>query len=344
MVGLAGFEPARQRKSPEYACALLKPCAFKAHKSRNTKAFHAVRCDPFGTQLTLVSETTEKPLSMKPLPNAVELDVDAIKPFIRRAREQEGFEHLKASIKEIGLKIPIQVRDISDRRPEKRKRPDGGHYRFELICGQGRLEAHRQLKIAKIPALVINAPEVEVAGRFLAENILRKPLPWPERARLVQADLSAGMSLEAVAKKFFIHQKTALKYQRVISGVAVNLQDELVTMLLSDAEKLVTLPPSHQSIVISVMRETGQKAVRAMVSKAMEIKDESGGKLSKSALKASLSRVSDDLKRLRDKLKLTRLHESLGPANLETMLRNPKIRKAFQAHRVNLKQFEDLCK
>lgn len=280
---------------------------------------------------------------MKQLPNAVQLDVDAIKPFIRRARESEGFELLKASIREIGLKIPIQVRDISDRKAEKRKRPDGGHYRFELICGQGRLEAHRQLRIPKIAALVINAPELEVVGRFLAENMIRKPLPWAEKARLVKADLDAGMSTDKVAKKFFISQKHALKYERILSKTAPELEGDITSLPIAEAEKLVTLPAGDQSIVMEVMRETGERQVRALVNKALEIKDESGGKLSKSALKASLSRVDEDLKRLRDRLKLMRLHDSLGSQNLETLLSQPKFRKAMLAEGVNIKRFEE-CK
>src|SRR5262245_32670979 len=112
---------------------------------------------------------------MKPqeAPVVSEIEVAAVRPLIRRARDKAGFSQLKASMGDVGLKVPIQVRDFG------RKDADG--HRYELVCGEGRITAAKQLGWQKIPAIIIEAPAAEIAGRFLAENMIRKPLPWAQK-------------------------------------------------------------------------------------------------------------------------------------------------------------------
>lgn len=277
-------------------------------------------------------------------PEITMLDVASIKPFIKRSRLKEGFDEVKSTIADVGLKMPIQVRDITDRKPDSRRRPDGGTYRYELICGQGRLEAHVQLGKEKIPAIIVSAPEIEIVGRFLAENLIRKPMTWVEKARLVKRDIDSGTPIEKVARKFHITPKSASRYQRILENVARDVETEMGRLNLAEAEALTTLPPGEQSIVMEVMRETGEKQVRSLINKVEEVKEETGGKLSKDALKKSLQRVEDDLKAQRDRLKLMRTHDAIGPVNLETLLRDKAFRKAMLAEGINFKRFEELTK
>ena len=87
-----------------------------------------------------------------------------------------------------GLKVPVQVRDISQYAPADRKDPDTGEtVRYELVCGQGRLEAFRLLGLLKIPAIVVRVESVEVVGRFLAENIIRRDMTWMEKGQIGRA-------------------------------------------------------------------------------------------------------------------------------------------------------------
>src|SRR5438105_3898042 len=94
------------------------------------------------------------------------IPVDDIKFFVRRARAAAPYSRLKESIKEIGLKIPISVRDISSLPRAERRRQDGsgGTYKYELICGQGRLQAFRELGLKEIPAIIHDVAEVEIVG------------------------------------------------------------------------------------------------------------------------------------------------------------------------------------
>lgn len=279
------------------------------------------------------------------IPEVTQIDVEAVKVFVHRAREKEGFEQLKASIAdpEIGLKMPIQVRDISERPAAERKRPNGGCYKYELICGQGRLTAFRELGIKRIPALIVDAPEAEIVGRFLAENMMRKPLPWAEKARLVKADMDAGMSAEEVAARYHISPGHARKFAAVLNKTAQGLEDEVASLPMNEAEVLTTLPAEHQSIVVEVARETGDRQIRNLVRKAQQVIEEQGT-LSVSALKQSLQRIDEDLKRARERLKLLRLHHSLGPQNIAALLEQKEFRAALSKAGVNVAKFEALSK
>lgn len=272
------------------------------------------------------------------IPEPVMLDVDSIKVFVGRTREIEGFEALKRSIESVGLKMPIQVRDISERPASERKREGGGLYRYELIAGQGRLTAFQELGRKKIPALVMDVKEVEVVGRFLAENIIREPLPWAVKAKLVQSELDAGRTHEEIAESLSITPKHVAKFERILSKTKLGLEDEVLKMPMNAAEVFTTLPESDQAIVVQVLQETGEKEIQAVVKKAREVK-EKDGELSPMALKKSILRVDEDLKRLRERLKITRLHASIGPANLELLLDDPKFRRAAEKAEVPIKKF-----
>jgi ParB family transcriptional regulator, chromosome partitioning protein len=275
------------------------------------------------------------------VPELVHIDVDLIKPMIRRSRHKEPFEEMKATIDKLGLKMPIQVRDISERAASKRKREDGGHYRYELICGQGRLEAFRELGEKKIPALIIEAKEVEILGRFLAENELSEPLPWAKKAQLVKDDLDAGKTHEWVAKRLFISVKHVQRYERILSRTGADVQEAVFALPVGDAELLTTLPGPDQAIVMDVMSEIGERQVKSLVNKAREVREETGD-LSKAALKLSLKRVEEERHRVFEKLNVVRAHHAFGPVNLKLLFADKKFRKAAMAEGVNVAKFEDL--
>jgi len=139
-------------------------------------------------------QTNPPPVST---PTIVEIPTDEVKFFVRRSRAPGAYSRLKQSIKEVGLHQPIHVRDIRQWFASDRKRPDGGLYSYELICGQGRLQAFRELEMPTIPAIIVDVPEQEIVGRFLAENVIRMPLSWHERAQMVKKDLENGLDIES---------------------------------------------------------------------------------------------------------------------------------------------------
>jgi ParB family chromosome partitioning protein len=85
-----------------------------------------------------------------------------------RARNKRQHREIIDNIEAVGLKRPITVR----------RRGDTGEFRYDLVCGEGRLEAFRLLGQTEIAAIVIEASESECLLRGLVENIARrKPRP-----------------------------------------------------------------------------------------------------------------------------------------------------------------------
>jgi ParB family transcriptional regulator, chromosome partitioning protein len=81
-----------------------------------------------------------------------------------RARNKRQHREIVDNIDAVGLKRPITVS----------RRMSGGDVRYDLICGEGRLEAFRMLGAADIPAIVIDAPENDCLVMSLVENIARR--------------------------------------------------------------------------------------------------------------------------------------------------------------------------
>ncbi|MHC9097273.1 plasmid partitioning protein RepB C-terminal domain-containing protein [Pseudomonas aeruginosa] len=82
-----------------------------------------------------------------------------------RTRNKRIHNELIENIRDIGLKRPITV----SRRIESR-----GPHKYDLVCGQGRLEAFLALQQTTIPAFVIDANEEDCLVMSLVENVARR--------------------------------------------------------------------------------------------------------------------------------------------------------------------------
>jgi len=82
-----------------------------------------------------------------------------------RSRNKRVHRELIENIKSIGLKRPITV--------SRRVLADGSQ-RYDLICGQGRMEAFQELKQREIPAFVTDATEEDCLVMSLVENVARR--------------------------------------------------------------------------------------------------------------------------------------------------------------------------
>jgi len=113
-------------------------------------------------------------------------DIEILNP---RIRNRKIFDELVESIATVGLKRPITVA----------ARPGGRGY--DLVCGQGRLEALIQLGQTHIPAIVINAPREDCYVISLVENLARRNQSPLELIREVGALRDRGYGITEVAKK-----------------------------------------------------------------------------------------------------------------------------------------------
>jgi ParB family transcriptional regulator, chromosome partitioning protein len=83
-----------------------------------------------------------------------------------RTRNKTKFQEIVASIGAVGLKKPITV---------SRRELESDGTRYDLVCGQGRMEACRALGEARIPAIISRADREEQLLMSLVENFARHP-------------------------------------------------------------------------------------------------------------------------------------------------------------------------
>jgi len=93
-----------------------------------------------------------------------QIPIDLIDVINPRARNRRVFKEIVENIAQLGLKRPITVA----------KRTDGEGIRYDLVCGQGRLEAYRHLGQTQIPALVVDASGEDCLIMSLVENLARR--------------------------------------------------------------------------------------------------------------------------------------------------------------------------
>ncbi|MBP0496031.1 plasmid partitioning protein RepB C-terminal domain-containing protein [Pararoseomonas indoligenes] len=103
-------------------------------------------------------------MSSQPTPLIQSIPVELIDVVNPRVRNRKVFLEMVESIAAVGLKRPITVTP---------RLGDPG-VRYDLICGQGRLEAFRELGQATIPALVVSAGTEECLVMGLVENVARR--------------------------------------------------------------------------------------------------------------------------------------------------------------------------
>lgn len=115
--------------------------------------------------------------------------IDQITILNPRARNKKIFNELIASIAHLGLKKPITVS----------ARADGSGY--DLVCGQGRLEAFVALEQTSIPAVVIEATVEDCFIMSLVENLARRHHSSLELVREIVSLRDRGYSIPEIAKK-----------------------------------------------------------------------------------------------------------------------------------------------
>lgn len=167
-----------------------------------------------------------------------------------RARGKAKFKQIVTNINNLGLKKPITVA----KRPSKN---GGAHY--ELVCGQGRLEAYQALGQSEVPAFVIEATKEELLLMSLAENLARRVHTAAELMREIGALKERGYTYATIAKKTDLH----VQY---VKGI-IRLLNKGEERLLRAVEKgqipitiAVTIASSDDTEVQQALREAYEKS------------------------------------------------------------------------------------
>jgi ParB family chromosome partitioning protein len=93
------------------------------------------------------------------------IPINEIRFLNPRVRNRRNFQEIVQSIAKVGLKRPITVSP---------RTTDADSANYDLVCGQGRIEAFIQLGQTEIPAIVIEAEESDCLVMSLVENCARR--------------------------------------------------------------------------------------------------------------------------------------------------------------------------
>lgn len=108
-----------------------------------------------------------------------------------RLRNKRVFKEIVGNIAEIGLKRPITV---------TRRAEAGGPY-YDLVCGQGRLEAFKALGQKEVPALVVSANQEDCLVASLVENCARRQHRAIDLLQDIGGLKQRGYSVPEIARK-----------------------------------------------------------------------------------------------------------------------------------------------
>lgn len=158
-----------------------------------------------------MDEYPDQPVEMIPIAR-----ITVINP---RIRNQRIFKEIIDSIAEVGLKKPITVARHEDK--------DGP--RYDLVCGQGRLEAFQALGQTEIPALVVEADAQERMVKSLVENCARRlhqaidllhDIGGMKRRGYTEAEIAkkTGLSMEYVRGVVRLLEKGELRLLRAVES------------------------------------------------------------------------------------------------------------------------------
>lgn len=141
--------------------------------------------------------------------DAVELiPVGEINVVNDRQRGKEKFKEIIASIKKLGLKKPITVT------PAKGKHGGG---KYDLVCGQGRLQAFRILDETMIPARIQELSNEDVLLMSLVENMARRNAHSAELLGEIAALKERGYTVAQIEGKTNLAVKYVTGVLRLLS-------------------------------------------------------------------------------------------------------------------------------
>ena len=152
----------------------------------------------------------------------IELSKIKLNPFQPRSTfKREKLDELITSIKNIGLIQPITIKQISKNH-------------FQLISGERRLRAFKELEISKIPCYIRKANDHESLEMALVENINRQDLDSIEIAisykRLID---EINITQDELSKKIGKKRSTISNYLRLLKLnpiIQSGIKDGFITM------------------------------------------------------------------------------------------------------------------
>jgi ParB family transcriptional regulator, chromosome partitioning protein len=166
------------------------------------------------------------------------IPIDKIALLNPRGRSRRVHREIIDSVEAVGLKRPITV---------SRRRTAGGDIRYDLICGEGRIEAFQALGQTQIPAIILELSEEDCLVRSIVENVARPLHRGVDLMREVGAMRKRGYADAVIAEKI---------------GVTPSWVGMIITLLEKGEEKLITavdsgLIPLSLAVIIARSDDAG---------------------------------------------------------------------------------------
>ncbi len=171
------------------------------------------------------------------------ISTDRIRILNPRVRNRRTFEEMVESIARIGLKRPITVTRRADTEPAE----------YDLVCGQGRLEAFIELKQDTIPAIVIDADESDCLVMSLVENCARRQHRAIDLMQEIGTLRKRGYNDRAIADKIGVSPE----YVNMIAGLLERGEQRLVSAVETGLMPL--------NLAIEISRADDEGAQRALM-------------------------------------------------------------------------------
>ena len=140
-----------------------------------------------------------------------DIPIDQITVLNPRSRNKRLFMTIVTNIEHLGLKRPIIVTPGTDGK-------------YDLVCGQGRLEAYRMLGATMIPAILISATKEDRYLMSLVENIARRRHKTTELLKEITTLRGRGYNSEQISNKLDLDRP----YVQSIMHLLANGEERLI--------------------------------------------------------------------------------------------------------------------
>ena len=181
-------------------------------------------------------------IAARPAQRVEWIAIDRITVVNPRLRNKKVFNEIVDNIAQIGLKRPITV--------TRRVEADGPFY--DLVCGQGRLEAYQALGQIEVPALVVAADAEDCLISSLVENCARRQHRAIDLLQDIGGMRGRGHSVLDIARK---------------TGLSPEYVHGVAHLIEKGEQRLLTSVESRQmpiSVAISIAEADDHEVQRAL--------------------------------------------------------------------------------
>jgi ParB family transcriptional regulator, chromosome partitioning protein len=173
-----------------------------------------------------------------------------------RVRNQKIFFDIATNITKVGLKRPITVTTSKAGIAGKE---------YDLVCGQGRIEAFMACGQKEIPAIVIDASEEQALIMSLVENLARRQHRAPELLQGIEILRKQGYDGRTIAEK---------------TGLSVEYVNGVMNLMEKGEERLVAaVEAGYMPMALAIRIATSPEDEQHALQEAYESKELRGNRL-----------------------------------------------------------------